>query len=362
MGTAPPATAGRIGSTDAPAGPRRTARAARAPAGVLWAGLAALGIAVVAAAVLGLAVGARSIGPGAVWQALWAPEAGLTDHVVVRELRAPRTLLGLAVGAALGMAGALAQALTRNPIADPGLLGVNAGASLAVVVAITWFGMASPAGYVAFAMAGAAAAALLVYAIGTRGRDGEIPVRLALVGAAVTAAATSLISVVLLRDLETLERYRLWVVGSLAGREAGALSALSPLLVAGAVLALLLGGALNTLALGEDTARSLGLRPARVRAGAGLAVIVLCGSATALAGPIVFVGLVVPHIARRMTGPDERWVLAYSAPLGAVLLLLADVLGRVIARPGEIEAGLVVAFLGAPALIALVRRGRWGRA
>jgi iron complex transport system permease protein len=319
-----------------------------------------LALGVVAIAALSVALGARAIAPGVVLQALVSPDPVLADHVVVRELRVPRTLLGLAAGAALGLAGALIQGLTRNPIADPGLLGVNAGASLAVVAAVTWFGVASAAGHAAFAMTGAACAAALVYAIGARGHDRELPVRLALVGAAVTAGATSLISVVLLRDIETLDSYRFWVVGSLAGRDADTLIALTPILAAGAVLALTRGGALNTLSLGDDTARSLGQRPGRVRLLTGLAVVALCGGATALVGPIVFVGLVVPHIAARIAGPDWRWILALSAPLGAMLLTGADIIGRMIARPGEIEAGIVVAFIGAPVLIALVRRDRFG--
>jgi iron complex transport system permease protein len=317
--------------------------------------------AVPAIAALGIALGARAIAPAVVLQALISPDPALTDHVVVRELRLPRTLTGLAVGAALGLAGALIQALTRNPIADPGLLGVNAGASLAVVVAITWFGVASTGGYMMFALAGAAAAAALVHSIGTRGREGETPVRLALVGSAVTAAATSLISVVLLRDIETLERYRLWVVGSLAGRDLGALAVVAPLMAAGALTALCLGAALNALALGDDASRALGRHPGRVRALTGLSAVALCGGATALAGPIVFVGLVVPHIAARIAGPDWRRICVLCVPLGAMMLVLADIAGRLIARPGEIEAGIVVAFIGAPVLIALVRRGRWER-
>jgi iron complex transport system permease protein len=212
-----------------------------------------------------------------------------------------------------------------------------------------------------FALAGAAAAAALVHSIGTRGREGETPVRLALVGSAVTAAATSLISVVLLRDIETLERYRLWVVGSLAGRDLGALAVVAPLMAAGALTALCLGAALNALALGDDASRALGRHPGRVRALTGLSAVALCGGATALAGPIVFVGLVVPHIAARIAGPDWRRICVLCVPLGAMMLVLADIAGRLIARPGEIEAGIVVAFIGAPVLIALVRRGRWER-
>lgn len=320
------------------------------------AGLVATVAALVAVAVLGVALGARSIPLDTVLQALVDPAAGNNDHLVVRELRLPRTVIGLAVGAALGMAGTVIQGMTRNPIADPGLLGVNAGAALAVVAAITWLGVASPAGYVWFALAGAAVAAAAVYAIGAIGRDGATPVRLALVGAAFTAAATSLTTMMLLIDIDTFDRYRFWVVGSLVGRDLGTLAVMAPFLVVGAVLALGAGRVLNAVSLGDDVARGLGQRLGRARAAAAASVVLLCGAATALAGPIVFVGLVVPHIARRITGPDYRWILAHSALLGPILLVGADVVGRLIARPAEIEAGLLVAFIGAPVMMALVRR------
>lgn len=310
----------------------------------------------VAVAFLGFALGTRAVPLDGVLEALIDPRSGDNDHIVVRELRVPRTLIGLAVGAALGLAGAVVQGITRNPIADPGLLGVNAGASLAVVAAITWLGVTAPSGYVWFAFAGAALAAAVVYGIAAVGRDGARPVKLALVGAAFTAAASSLITVALLSDLDTLDRYRFWVVGSLVARDLSALVALSPFLAAGAVLALTRGRVLNAVALGDDVARGLGQSLARARVAAAAAVVLLCGAATALAGPIVFVGLVVPHIARRITGPDYRWVLPYSMVLGAILLVAADVVGRLIARPGEIEVGIVVAFIGAPVMIAIVRR------
>jgi iron complex transport system permease protein len=307
---------------------------------------------------LGLAVGSRSVSPVTVLQALIDPGAGGNDGLVVRDQRLPRTLIGLAVGAALGVAGAVMQGLTRNPIADPGLLGVNAGASLAVVAAITWFGVSGASGYVWFAFAGAALAAALVHGIGSLGRDGPTPVTLALVGAAVTAAGTSLTTILLLTDIDTLDLYRFWIVGSLVGRDLGVLVTLLPFLVAGALLALGTGRMLNAVSLGDDVARGLGQHLGRARAGAGTAIVLLCGSAVALAGPIVFIGLVVPHVARRITGPDHRWIIAYSALLGSILLIAADVAGRVVAPPGEIEAGLVVAFAGAAVLIALVRGRR----
>jgi len=301
-------------------------------------------------------VGTRDIEPGTVIDALFRPDHTRTDHVVVLDLRLPRTVVGLLAGLALGLAGALMQGVTRNPLADPGLLGVNAGASLFVVVGVAWFGVTSALGYVWFAFAGAAVAATVVYVIGSLGREGATPVKLALAGTALTAALTSLITIILLSDDQAFDRYRFWAAGSLVARGLDSTLPLVPFIAVGAVLAVAAGRMLNALALGDDLARGLGQRLVTARIVCAVAIVLLCGSATAMAGPIVFVGLAVPHIARWFTGPDYRLILALSALLGPALLLAADVLGRVIGRPGEIEAGLVVAFLGAPVLIALVRR------
>lgn len=348
----------RAAPAAASARPARTGRRGR-PVRVL--GLVGLLLGVVVAVALSLLLGSRSIDFGAVLGALTGGGGtgaeGSTEQMVVLDLRVPRTIIGLVAGAALGLAGALMQGLTRNPLADPGLLGVNSGASLAVVIAISVFGVASPIGYIWFAFAGAAVAAIVVYAVAS-GRTGPTPLSLTLAGAAVTAVLTSLITLVLLRDLDTLGQYRFWSVGSLVGRDASTVLPLVPFLVVGAVLALVLGRGLNGLALGDDVARGLGQRVGLTRVVAGVAIILLCGSATSLAGPLVFVGLVVPHLARRMIGTDYRWILAYSVPLGAMLLVLADTVGRLIAQPAELEAGIVVALIGAPVLIALVRRDR----
>jgi iron complex transport system permease protein len=305
---------------------------------------------------LSFSVGTRDIPLGTVLEALVRPDATVTDHTVVRDLRFPRTVVGLLAGLALGIAGAMMQGITRNPLADPGLLGVNAGASLAVVVGISVFGVTNALGYIWFAFAGAAFASVVVYAIGSLGREGATPVKLALAGTALTAALTSLITIVLLGDGDAFDRYRFWSTGSLVARGLDATLPLVPFIAVGLVLALTTGRTLNALALGDDLARGLGQNPVTARVVCAIATVLLCGSATAIAGPIVFVGLAVPHVARWFTGPDYRWILGFSALLGPTLLVGADVLGRVIAKPGEIEAGLVVAFLGAPVLIALVRR------
>jgi iron complex transport system permease protein len=310
-------------------------------------------LAVVAAC--SIAFGAKAIPFGTVWQAL-VDGNGTTDHQIVRDLRVPRTLLGLGVGAALGVAGAVMQGVTRNPLADPGLLGVDAGAALAVVAGIHTFGVTSLTGYVWFAFVGAGLASVVVYLLGSVGRGGATPVKLALAGAALTALLTSLTSSILLLDVQTLDVFRFWAAGSLAGRDADVLGQVAPFLIAGGVLALASSRALNTLSLGDDVARSLGQRVLLTRGLSALAIVLLCGAATAAAGPIGFVGLTVPHVARAICGPDYRWILPWSMVLAPTLLLAADVVGRLIARPGEVQVGIVTAFLGAPFFIALVRR------
>jgi iron complex transport system permease protein len=317
-----------------------------------------------AALVLLAAVSAGSVAVGSVHVPLADVVGALVDpestdeHVIVRDVRVPRTLVGIAVGAALGVAGALLQGLTRNPLADPGILGFEAGAALAVVVAIFVLGVSSIAGYVWFALAGAAVAGAVVYGLGASGGSRAAPVTLALAGAAVTALLTALTSAVLVLDLRTLDEFRFWVAGSLAGRDLAVLAGALPFLAAGLLLALGSARALNAQALGEDVARSLGQRVGRARAAAAAGSVLLSGAAVAVAGPVAFIGLTVPHAARAIAGPDYRWVLPYSAVLGAILILLADVIGRVVAPPSEAPVGVVMAAIGVPAFTALVRRPR----
>lgn len=283
---------------------------------------------------------------------------GSNDHLIVRSLRIPRTLVGVVVGTALGVAGAVMQGVTRNPLADPGILGVNAGASLAVVIAIYVFGVGSLTGYVWFAFLGAAIVSVVVYALGALGRDGAMPVKLALAGAAVAAFLASITTAILIVDVATLDQYRFWVVGSIAGRDATIAAQVTPFLAAGALLAFGSARALNSMSLGDDVARSLGLRVGVARSVSAVSVVLLAGGATAAAGPIGFVGLTVPHVARAICGPDYRWILPYSAVLAPILLLGADIVGRIVARPGELQVGIVTALVGAPFFIALVRRRR----
>jgi iron complex transport system permease protein len=332
--------------------PRARARAASRAAGLLTA-VAVL----VIAALLSIAVGAKTIPPDTVLHALLHGDTTV-DGVIIQSLRIPRTLLGLAVGAALGLGGALMQALTRNPLADPGVLGINAGAAAAVVAAIGMLGVGSASGYVWFALAGAAVAAVLVYLLGSRGRSAATPVRLALAGSAISAVLLAFVQGLSVLNQDLLDQYRFWSVGALAGRPLATLLAIGPFLLVGAMIALALARPLNVLALGEDTGRALGAHLGRTRALGVLAITLLCGASTAAAGPIWFVGLTVPHVARRIAGTDQRWILAYSMVLAPILLLFSDVLGRVVARPGEVEVGIVTAFVGAPVFVAIARRAR----
>jgi iron complex transport system permease protein len=334
-----------------------TALVVRSRGQLRTAGLLAALVLLAAVSAASVAVGSVHIPLGDVIGALVDPEA-TDEHVIVRDVRVPRTLVGIAVGAALGVAGALLQGLTRNPLADPGILGFESGAALAVVAAIFLLGVSSIAGYVWFALAGAAVAGGVVYALGASGGSRAAPVTLALAGAAVTALLTALTSAILILDVQTLNEFRFWVAGSLAGRDLDVLAGALPFMAAGLLLAFGSGRALNTQALGEDLARSLGQRVGRARAAGAAASVLLSGAAVAVAGPVAFIGLTVPHAARAIAGPDYRWVLPYSAVLGAILILVADVIGRVVAAPAEVPVGIVMAAVGVPAFIALVRRPR----
>ncbi|MEV4895587.1 iron ABC transporter permease [Nonomuraea sp. NPDC055795] len=335
--------------------------AARLGRGVILLGVPIAGLVVLCA--LSLSVGARAIPLDQVAQALSGGEVTKAVHDVIWSVRVPRTLLGLMAGAALGLSGALMQALTRNPLADPGILGVSAGAAFAVVVAIAAFGIGSLYGYVWFAFAGALVVSVAVYVLGGLGRDGLTPVKLALAGVAVTVMLSSLTSAIVLADPESLNRYRFWSAGSLAGQGAQLMPQLLPFVAVGMVLALASAPALNSLALGDDVAVALGRRVGLVRLQGAAAVTLLTGAAVAAIGPVVFVGLVIPHLARlvaRWAGgeSDHRLLLPLSAALGPCLLLAADVAGRMIVPPIEVQAGIIVAFIGGPIFVILARRAR----
>ncbi|MDT0485710.1 MULTISPECIES: FecCD family ABC transporter permease [Streptomyces] len=305
-------------------------------------------------AMASIAVGAKGLSVEQVWHGLFQ-DTGTYGDVVVAD-RLSRTVLGLLAGAALGLSGAVLQALTRNPLADPGLLGINAGASAAVVTAITFFGVTSLSGYVWFAFLGAAAVGALVWFLG--GSRGATPVRLALAGTAISAALYGYLQAVMITDDQALNKMRFWTVGSLSSANNSTILQVLPFLAVGSLLALALARPLNAMEMGDDTAKALGANLNRTRALAMLSATVLCGAATAACGPIVFVGLMVPHIVRSFTGPDLRWILPYATILSPVLLLGSDVIGRLVARPAELQVGIVTAVIGGPVFIFLVRRRR----
>ncbi|AYV25993.1 Ferric enterobactin transport system permease protein FepD [Streptomyces sp. ADI95-16] len=344
------ATAGSGAAEPAAPAPRRTAVTALRGAGLLLA-LAAL----ILISLLSVWLGTRDIPFTSTWSVLWNPDGSQTS-VIIHSYRIPRTVLGLLVGIALGLSGALMQALTRNPLADPGLLGVSLGASTGVVVAIAFLGVGTALGYVWFAFAGAALASVAVYLLGSAGRKLATPDRLVVAGAAVTAVLYAFNSAVLLLDPRAFNQFRFWTVGALAGRRMDVVWVIAPFVVTGLVVALLLAPSLNALAMGEQLGKALGVNIGRTRVLGVVSVMLLCGAATAAAGPIGFVGLVVPHVARFVVGPDQRWVMAYSMLLAPVLLIGSDVLGRVLGAPGEVQVGIVTAFIGAPLFLVLCRR------
>jgi iron complex transport system permease protein len=320
--------------------------------------LAAAIVLLLVSVVLSLGVGARPIAPATVLDALFSPDPSNADHTVLLTQRIPRTVIGILAGAALALAGTVMQGLTRNPLADPGLLGINAGASVAVLGAITLLGVTTATGFVWFAFAGAAVAAVVVAVVGSRGPDGGNPAKLALTGAAVTAGLSAVTLLILTTDYVAIDVYRYWAVGGLTARGMDAVAMVIVPIAVGIGLALFCARGLDLIALGADTATGLGHNVTRTRAIGIIATILLCGGATAIAGPIVFLGLVVPHALRVLVGDDYRWLLAIGIPAGASLLLIADVIGRVIALPGEVQAGIVIAFVGAPVLISLVLQRR----
>ncbi|UGY92432.1 FecCD family ABC transporter permease [Streptomyces gobiensis] len=304
---------------------------------------------------LSIALGAKTLTLTQVWHGVWSP-VGAEGDIIIRSLRVPRTALGIAAGVALGVAGALMQGHTRNPIADPVVLGISAGAGMCVVVSIFLLGVTSLYGYVWFGFLGAAIASVLVYLVGAAARGGATPVTLALAGAAAHALFTALTAGMVIFDRQALDTYRFWTVGSVSGRPLELTAQALPFIVAGLLLAALNASGLNALSLGEDVARTLGVRVGLTRATGMAAITLLTGTAVAICGPIGFVGLVATHIARYFAGPDYRWVLAYAGLLGGVLTVGADVLGRLVARPGELEVGIMLALIGAPVFIHLVRR------
>ncbi|HSV37397.1 MAG TPA: iron ABC transporter permease [Nocardioidaceae bacterium] len=320
--------------------------------GVSW--LAVMLLLVVLAAAASVALGTRMVGWHDVIGGLSGGEDSIAEAAVAK--RIPRTILALIVGAALGVAGAVMQGVTRNPLADPGILGVTSGAALFVVSGIAFFSLSSQLGFLWVAIVGAGVSAAFVYAMGSLGHGGPTPLKLALAGAATSASFTCLTSAILLPRIDVMTVFRFWQIGGVGGANYDKITLAAPFFLVGALVCLASARGLNSLALGDDVAAGLGIRVGRTRLVAAAGAIVLCGAATAVAGPIAFVGLVVPHACRILVGADHRWLVPLSALAGATLLTASDVVGRIIARPAEIDVGIIVAFVGAPVFIALVRR------
>jgi iron complex transport system permease protein len=326
----------------------------RRPAAVrlLW---LAIGMALlVVLCIASVAFGVRDVSIGDIVAGLGGSAETVAEGSVVA--RIPRTLLAILVGAALAMSGTTMQAVTRNPLADPGILGVSAGAALAVVIGFAFFGIDDPVITMVVAIVGAALAAVFVYSVGSLGRGGATPLKLALAGAATSAAFISLVSAVLLPRVDVLERFRFWQIGGVGGATWDRIGMVLPALALGAAICLLTSRGMNSLALGDDLAAGLGENVFRTRLISSAGAVILCGAATAVAGPIAFVGLVIPHLCRLIVGTDHRWLLPFTALAGAVLLVAADTIGRLIARPEEVAVGIITAFIGAPFFIWIVRR------
>lgn len=304
-----------------------------------------------------LALGSRNVGLGEVIAALSDPLSESFNATVVRG-RIPRTVFCILAGAALGVSGAMMQAITRNPVADPSILGVNTGASLFVVIGIAFFNINQAGQYIWFALAGAAVTSVFVYRIGSMGQGGATPIKLALAGAATSAALSSLVSAVILPRTDAMQAFRFWQVGSASGADWNGILTVLPFLALGILISLFAAPALDALALGDEVATGLGVRTGVIRLVSAIAGVLLCGAVTAVAGPIGFIGLMVPHAMRMLLGPSMRTIIPMSAVSGAMLLIISDVIGRLIGYPGELEAGIVTAFLGAPILIVIAMRAK----
>ncbi len=320
---------------------------------VLVLSLVLLGICIVAS----LAFGSRTVGWNELVDGLFYPEVQSHGALVVRQ-RIARTVFSLMCGAALGVSGALMQSVTRNPIADPSILGVNTGAALFVVCGISFFQIGSASEYIWLALVGAILTAIFVFGIGSMGSGGATPLKLVLAGAATSAALSSLTMAVMIPRTNVMDQFRFWQVGSVGAGNWDSITLFVPFLLVGLLIALFTGPALNALALGDEAASGLGVRTGTLRLVASFSGVILCGAATALAGPIGFIGLLATHLVRLVIGPDLRFVIPMSALSGAIILTISDVCGRLLGSPGELEVGVVTAFIGAPILILLTMKAK----
>ena len=320
---------------------------------VLLLSILLLGISILAS----LAFGSRIVGWNEILDGLFHPEIQSHGANVVRQ-RIARTVFSLMCGAALGVSGALMQSVTRNPIADPSILGVNTGAALFVVCGISFFHIGSASQYIWFALAGAILTAIFVFGIGSMGSGGATPLKLVLAGAATSAALSSLVMAIMIPRSNVMDQFRFWQVGSVGTGNWNSISIFIPFLLVGVLIAVFTAPALNALALGDEVATGLGVRTGTLRLVAAFGGVVLCGAATALAGPIGFIGLLATHVIRLLIGPDLRYIIPLSAVAGAIILTISDVCGRILGSPGELEVGIVTAFIGAPILILITMKAK----
>lgn len=332
---------------DTPAGPVARARRAR---GV---GLAALTGLLLVACAASIVIGARDVGWSDIWNGVTGGSDGYAQAAVAK--RVPRTVLAAVAGAALAVSGLFLQGITRNPLADPGILGINTGASLAIAIGIAWFGLTSPTSYIWVAILGAAVTAVFVWSVASAGRGDVTPLKLTLAGAATAAALSSFVTAVVLPRPDISENVVSWQIGGVGGATDDKLWQVAPFLIVGFAICAWTSRGLNMLGLGDELASGLGERVARTRLIAAGGAVILAGAITAITGPIAFLGLVVPHFCRAFVGVDHRWLLPYTAVGGAILLIVADVVGRVIAPPSEVDVGIITAFVGAPIFIAVIR-------
>ncbi|AFY40084.1 transport system permease protein [[Leptolyngbya] sp. PCC 7376] len=331
-----------------------SARSQRAQSGILAVGIVIGLVVLIVCFAASVAFGVADITPLEIYQALVSPD-GSTEHLIIRTVRLPRSITALLVGAAVAVAGAIMQGLTRNPLADPGILGINAGAALAVVGSVFLLDASSLSAYAGSALVGATISTITVYSLGSLGRGGLTPLNLTIAGAAFTALISSLTTAILILSQRTLDEIRFWLAGSVAGRDLELVVQVLPYLSVGLLLGLALGKQLTTLSLGDSVAKGLGQNTAWVKVLAAISVVLLAGGSVAIAGPIGFVGLIVPHFVRFWAGADYRWILPYSALLGAIVILIADIIARLVIQPQELPVGLVMPLIGAPFFIYLIR-------
>jgi iron complex transport system permease protein len=326
----------------------------RSPAMLAW-GLVLATILVVVSALASISLGAADITPIEVWNALFNFNHESTNHLIIRTLRLPRSLIAIVVGASLAIAGAIMQGLTGNPLASPSILGVSAGAAFAVVLSTFLFGINNPSLYAGFALAGGALIATLVYIIASLGSGGITPLNLTLAGTVFTTLVSTLTATVLIISQETLDQVRFWLAGSLGSGDLIVLGQIIPYLIPGFLIAIALSKQLTTLTLGETIAQGLGQNTAKVKILGAISAVLLVGGSVAIAGPIGFIGLMIPHFVRFLVGVDYRWIIPYAACIGAILLLLADIIARLLIRPLELPVGLVMPIFGTPFFLYLIR-------